>query len=246
MSSWGWADWALLLTVATMGTVVAYLRNPEHKAFMLMLPVPFTFALLAVNKDLDATNILAMLATFGYTVGVWALRVRCRVPIVLEIAIAVAGYASIGVGMTKLHPTGNVIFWIATIVTWLASVALIRWLPYKEEPHHRTPLPVWIKFPVIALAIVGLIQIKRQLGGFTTGFPMVGIVVAYESRHSLWTNVRRMPWILAIVVPMEVTIWLLQPRVGMPVALALSWPVYLVGLWIFHTISKKAFEEEAD
>ena len=30
MSGWGWADWALLLSVATMGTVVAYLRNPEH------------------------------------------------------------------------------------------------------------------------------------------------------------------------------------------------------------------------
>ena len=71
MSGWGWADWALLLTVATMGTVVAYLRNPEHKAFMLMLPVPFTFALLAVGRPLDASNVLAMLATFGYTVAVW-------------------------------------------------------------------------------------------------------------------------------------------------------------------------------
>ena len=105
----GW-DWTLVLTVATMGTIVAYLHNPEHKAFMLMLPVPFTFALLAVNKDLDATNILAMLATFGYTVAVWALRVRCRVPIVLAIAIAVAGYAFTGMWMAKLHPTGNAIF----------------------------------------------------------------------------------------------------------------------------------------
>ena len=152
----------------------------------------------------------------------------------------------IGIGMTKLPPTGDLAFWSAAIVTWVASVALIRWLPYREEPHHRTPLPVWIKFPVIALAIFGLVQIKKQLGGFTTGFPMVGIVVAYEARHSLWTNVRRMPWILVIMVPMEITIRLLQPQFGMPVALVLSWPVYLVGLWIFHAVSKKAFAEEAD
>ena len=243
MSGW---DWALLLSVATLGTLAAYLRNPEHKAFMLMLPVPFSFALLTVGQPLDASNVLAMLATFGYTVAVWVLRVRCRLPIVLAIAISVAAYAFTGIWITKLHPTGSGLFWSATIVTWLVSFALIRWLPYREEPHHRTPLPLWIKFPAIALAIVGLVQIKRQLGGFTTGFPMVGIVVAYESRYSLWTNVRRMPWILVIVVPMEVTIWLLQPRWGMPVALALSWPVYLVGLWIFHTISKKAFAEEAD
>ena len=243
MSGW---DWALLLSVATLGTLAADLRNPEHKAFMLMLPVPFTFALLTVGQPLDASNVLAMLATFGYTLAVWVLRVRCRLHIVLAIALSVAAYALTGIGITKLHPTGSWLLWGATIVTWLVSLALIRWLPYREEPHHRTPLPLWIKSPAIALAIVGLIQIKRQLGGFTTGFPMVGIVVAYESRHSLWTNVRRMPWILAIVVPMEVTIWLLQPRFGMPVALLLSWPVYLIGLWVFYSISKKAFEEEAD
>ncbi len=84
MSGW---DWALLLSVATMGTVVAYLRNPEHKAFMLMLPVPFTFALLTVGQPLDATNVLAMLATFGYTAAVWALRVRWGVPIIPAIVI---------------------------------------------------------------------------------------------------------------------------------------------------------------
>ena len=229
-----------------MGTVVAYLRNPEHKAFMLMLPVPFTFALLTVGQPVDVTNVLAMLATFGYTVAVWALRVRCRVPIVLAIALALGGYIFIGVGITRLHLTSDAAFWIAAAVTWLLSVALIRWLPYREEPHHRTPLPVWIKFPAIALAIVGLVQIKRQLGGFTTGFPMVGIVVAYEARHSLWTNVRRMPWILVIMIPMEISIRLLQSQVGMPVALVLSWPVYLLGLWIFHRISRKAFEDEAD
>ena len=243
MSGW---DWALLLSVATMGTVVAYLRNPEHKAFMLMLPVPFTFALLTVGQPLDATNVLAMLATFGYTAAVWALRVRWGVPIIPAIVISVASYALIGIGMAKLHPTGDLAFWSAAIVTWVASVALIRWLPYREEPHHRTPLPVWIKFPAIALAIFGLVQIKKQLGGFTTGFPMVGIVVAYEARHSLWTNVRRMPWILVIMVPMEISIRLLQPHFGMPVALVLSWPVYLVGLWVFHAVSKKAFAEEAD
>ena len=75
---------------------------------------------------------------------------------------------------------------------------------------------------------------------------MVGLVATYEARHSLWTNVRRIPWVLVIMVPMEVTIWLLQPHVSMAVALALSWPVYLVGLWVFYEISRKAFEEEAD
>ena len=107
-------------------------------------------------------------------------------------------------------------------------------------------MPVWIKFPAIMAVIFALVQFKRQLGGFTTAFPMVGIVATYEGRHSLWTNVRRIPWILVIMVPMLITIRLCQSHFGMPVALALSWPVYLAGLWAFHAISRKAFEEEAD
>ena len=245
MSMNGW-DWALVLAVATMGTIVAYLRNPEHKAFMLMLPVPFTLASLAVGQPVDATNVLALALMFGYTVAAWALRVRCQMPIVLAIALAVAGYCLIGVGIAKFQPTGDRAFWIATIVTWVAGVLLIRWLPYRAEPQHRTPLPVWIKFPVIVLVIVGLVQIKRQLGGFTTAFPMVGIVATYEARYSLWTNVRRIPWLLVIMLPMLASIRLWQPQVGLPAALAFSWPVYLVGLGIFHAISRKAFDEEAD
>ncbi|MCG3149680.1 MAG: hypothetical protein PCFJNLEI_03145 [Verrucomicrobiae bacterium] len=243
MNAW---DWALILTVSVMGTAVAYLRNPEHKAFVLMLPIPFTFALLTVGKPLDATNVWAMLLMFGYTVAAWALYVRLKLPIVVAIVIAVAGYCLIGTGITSLQLTGDGHFWLATVVTFAVGVALIRWLPYREEPHHRTPLPLWIKFPAIVMVILGVLQIKNQLGGFTTAFPMVGVVATYEARYSLWTNVRRIPWILVLVIPMMICIRCLQPQLGMGWALALSWVVYLAGLGVFHMISRKAFVEEAD
>jgi hypothetical protein len=79
------------------------------------------------------------------------------------------------------------------------------------------------------------VQIKHMLAGFTTVFPMVGVVAAYESRYSLWTIVRRMAWLLILMPPMMATVRLLQPHVGMAFALLLSWPVILVGLWFWHT-----------
>jgi hypothetical protein len=239
-------DWALILTVSVMGTAVAYLRNPEHKAFVLMLPIPFTFAFLTVGRPLDATNVWALLLIFGYTVAAWALAARLKLPILLAIGIAVAGYCLIGAGVASLELTSDGHFWMATVVTLGVGVALIQWLPYREEPHHRTPLPVWIKFPAIVLVVLGLLQIKNILGGFTTAFPMVGVVATYEARYSLWTNVRRMPWVLVLVVPMMVCIRLLEPRWGTGKALAVSWVVYLAGLGVFYLISRKAFIEEAD
>ncbi|MFM8633578.1 MAG: hypothetical protein ACKOEX_02010 [Planctomycetia bacterium] len=46
---WTPADAALLVAVTAMGVAVASLRNPEHKATVLMLPVPFSLAMFSVG-----------------------------------------------------------------------------------------------------------------------------------------------------------------------------------------------------
>jgi len=46
--SFGVWDALLIAVVSIMGTAIAYLRHPKHKAFVLMLPVPFTLAMLAL------------------------------------------------------------------------------------------------------------------------------------------------------------------------------------------------------
>jgi hypothetical protein len=229
----GW-DMALIAAVSTMGTTVAYLRHPEHKAFVVMLPVPFTLATLAVGRPVDATNVLGMGVLFGFTIGVWALHVRAHWPIVPAIVAGALGYCMVGAAVACLHPTGDAAFWAAAALMLVAAVALIRALPYRSEPHHRTPLPVWIKLPAIALVIGGIVSIKQYLGGFTTMFPMVSVVAAYEARHSLWTIVRRIPWIMVIMTPAMVCIRVTQARLGLAGALLLAWPVLLALLWVLR------------
>ena len=228
MSGW---DIALIVVVSVMGTAVAYVRHPEHKAFVLMLPVPFTLATLALARPVDATNMLGMRVLLGFTVGVWALHVQWRWPILAAIAVCAAAYCLVGMGIARLRPTGDAAFWCSAVLMLAVSVVLIRALPYRKEPHHRTSLPVWIKMPAIALVIAGIVAIKQPLGGFMTMFPMVGVVAAYEARNSLWTIVRRIPWIILMMIPMMVIIRLTQDWIGLPAALALAWPVLLVLLW---------------
>lgn len=231
---WTVADLALIVAVTAMGVAVAYLRSPEHKATVLMLPIPFTLAMLAVGRPIDATNVVAIPSLFGYTWLVWALRERCGLPILAAIAIAAASYCVAGAAASRWMPTGSTVFWTAIAATMVAGVLLVRTLPHRSEPHHRTPLPVWIKTPAIAAVICGLLAIKQQLGGFTTMFPMVGVVASYESRHSLWTIVRRIAWLLVLMPPMMAAIRLWQDRVGVPWAVVLAWPVMLAGLLIWH------------
>ena len=232
---WSIADIALIAAVTTMGVAVAYFHNPELKATVLMLPVPFTLATLAVGRPIDATNVLAIPALFGYTFLVWLLRQRLRLPILAAIAVSATAYCLFGAAVARWRPTDDTTFWTAAAATMLAGVGIVRILPHREEPGHRTPLPVWIKTPAIAAVVSGLVEIKHLLGGFTTMFPMVGVVASYESRHSLWTIVRRIAWLLILMPPMMGTIRLLQPQVGTPIAVLLSWPVMLTGLWIWYT-----------
>jgi hypothetical protein len=231
MSGW---DIALIAVVSVMGTAVAYVRHPEHKAFVLMLPVPFTLAMLSVGRPVDATNVLGMGLLFGFTIGVWGLHARWRWPILAAIVTCAAGYCAVGAAIARWRPAGALTFWVAAAAMLGGSLALIRTLPYRAEPHHRTPLPVWVKLPAIALVITGIVAIKQQLGGFMTMFPMVGVVAAYEARHSLWTMVRRMPWIILIMTPTMALIRLLQAQIGLPAALALAWPLVLALLWLLR------------
>lgn len=218
-----------------MGTTVAYVRNPEHKAFVLMLPVPFTLASLALGRPIDATNVLGFGLFFLYTIGVWTLHVRCRWPILASIVFCATGYSLMAAFISRVLPSGPIVFWLMELAILCGSVVLIRTLPYRQDPHHRTPLPIWIKLPAIVLVITGIIAIKQYLGGFMTTFPMLGVIAAYEARNSLWTIVRRMPWLIFMMVFMMAQIRLTQVPLGLPGALALSWPLLLVLLWLLRS-----------
>jgi hypothetical protein len=222
---------ALIAGVSLMGTAVAYLRNPEHKAFMLMLPVPFTLATLALGRPVDATNVLAMLPLFGFTIGVWVLYARLQWPIVPAIAACAIVYCLVGASLARFPLGGEGAFWVSVAGIMALAVILIRTFPPRLEPSHRTPLPVWIKLPTIALVIIGLVIIKEQLGGFMTMFPMVGVVAAYEARYSLWALVRRLPWILLMMAPMMAIIRITQSHVGLSMGLFYAWLFYLTLLW---------------
>lgn len=239
MTAGGWLDWtvadaALLVAVTAMGVAVAYLRDPEQKATVLMLPVPFSLAMLSVGRPIDAANVLAIPALFGYTLMVWLLHDRLRVPILAAIATSAGCYCLAGMAIAQNGPAGGAAFWTAAAVTMVIGAVLVRSLPARPGRPHRTPLPVWIKTPAVAAVISGLIEIKHLLGGFTTMFPMVGVVASYESRHSLWTIVRRIAWLLVLMPPMMAAIRLMQPHVGTPAAVLLAWPVFLTGLWLWR------------
>jgi len=220
-------DIILVAGVSIHATVMAYLYHPKWKTLIYSLPVPFTLASLSLGADIGVMNMTGLFLLLLYVHSVRVLHKKLHVPIVLSIAVSVLVYCGLALALVRILPNTEVAFWVAAWVTWAVAWTLFFTLPHREEPGHRTPLPVWVKLPIIVCVIVWLLAAKSTLQGFMTMFPMVGVVGAYETRHSLWALTRQVPTIMVCVVPMMVVCRLMQHTIGLGLALLLGWVALL-------------------
>ena len=220
-------DLGLVAVVSLQATVLAYLPQARSKAIVLSLPIPFTVATLAVGQRPDLTHILGLSLLFAYTHGVRLLHQRARLPIVPAIGVAAGGYCAAASLLAPRLPRDEATFWLASCGTFLLAAGLLRALPGRAEPDYRSPLPVWVKLPIVVAVVLGLVWLKGLLQGFMTLFPMVGVIASYEARHSLWTIGRQIPVLMLAMVPLIGLGHWGAPRLGLGASLLLGWLGYL-------------------
>lgn len=220
-------DLILIAGVSCQATLLAYLPHPKWKAFLLTLPVPFTFATLAVGTPVDASNVVGLLLLVGYGLGVYWLSARLRVPVVVAIVLCALAYCAAGWALLPSVPATAQAFWVSAAVVFALGALIYRLMPFRDEPSYRSPLPVYLKLPLIMLVIAVLVIIKKHLGGFMALFPMVGVVAFYEGRKCLWTMSRQLPVVTMTLLPMMAAVRLLQPLLGLGPALACGWVVFM-------------------
>lgn len=223
-------DVLLVLVVTAMVICIAYLADPKWKAFMLTLPIPFSVAALSIGKQVDATNVLGLILLLIFTHGVRILHINLGLNIILSIIISAITYCALGAVCVANMPSGDWIFWTASAAVVLIAVLVLLFSPHRKEKSHRSTLPVWAKVPLVVCVVISLLLIKSYLRGFMTVFPMVGVLAAYEARHSLWTMSRQIPFVMLSLLPMMVTMKL-SYSFGAGWSLACGWAVFLLVLW---------------
>lgn len=223
-------DAVLLVAVTLQATAIAYAYQPRHKALLITLPIPSSIAILAIGRPVDGTNVLGLVLLFGFTWAVWYLRTRRCWPILPAIVAAALGYIVVGALIARRLPDHGTAFWTAAVGCAVLATGLLWRLPQRDEPGHRSPLPVYLKVPIVLVVVATLILIKGWLRGFVTVFPMVGVIAAYEARNSLWTMVRQIPVLMLALLALMVVLRLGYEALGMPAALAAGWVVFLAAL----------------
>lgn len=220
-------DFSLLVVVVLQAVILAYVTQPRWKAILSTVPIPFTFAVLAVGQPVDATNILALALFFFYFQEVRWLHTRWKVHIIPAIVLSALTYTVLGALLSPVLPKTDTVFLLTGGVVWLGAVFFLWRMPSRQEPGHKSPLPIYFKLPIVIVVVVFLILIKGLLQGFATVFPMVSIIAAYEARHSLWTVGRQVPMQIIAMAPMIVAIRFVQPIFGIGPALGAGWLVFL-------------------
>lgn len=223
-------DIILIVGVSLQATAMAYIFSPRWKALLYSLPIPFTLASMSLGKPVGVTHVAGLLVLLGFFHIVRFLYQDRNWNIVLSTVVGAISYTLIGAGLARVLPQGPWAFWITVMLCGAVGLTLFLKLPHRSEPGHRSPLPVWIKVPTVVGVITFLVLSKQYLSGFMPMFPMMGIITAYEGRHSLWTMTCQVPVLLLTFLPLMSFCRLVQPQLGLGFSLALGWPVHLATL----------------
>jgi hypothetical protein len=169
-------DIALIVVVALQVLGMAYLRSPRAKTLLFMLPLPFSIALIATGRGVDATHVAGMGGVWFFVWLVAFLHLRLHMHILVADLVALVFHTVLSLVLARVIPidgsTERLCYIIFSAV--IACIGLIVFLlPHSLETGHRSTLPVWIKTPLIVLLILPLVLAKEPLRGFMPSFPML-------------------------------------------------------------------------
>lgn len=224
-------DWLLVFMVTALGTLSAYLKDPQLKAVTATIPIPFGFAYIAVGMPIGAANAISGFMCMLYANAVRLLHYKAKIPIVPSIILGLAGFVLLGTFLMPRIPDGEPFFIGVCLFDFVAGVIMFQKQKYKSGIRYKTPLPIYIKAPAIAFVVAGLMFIKRLMGGFCTSFPMMNSIVSYESRFSLGDQCRQLPLFLIAGPFMFATMRYTEIGFGFN-----HWIVLLIGYIIFTFI----------
>lgn len=189
-------DWLLIITVTFLGTISAYLKDPQLKAVTATIPIPCGFAYIAVGLPMGAANAISGFMCLLYVHQVRILHYKFKVNIIVSIIISLFCFIALGAFLMPIIPNTDLCFLSACIFDLIVGVILFQTQHYKSGVRYKTPLPVYIKAPAIVCVVSMLMILKKLLGGFCTSFPMMNSIVSYESRFSLGDQCRQLPLFL--------------------------------------------------
>ena len=119
-------DWLLIFMVTALGTLSAYLKDPQLKAVTATIPIPCGFAYIAVGLPMGTENAVSEFMCMLYVHIVRILHYKVKVPIVASIIAGLAFFVALGTFLHSRIPQGEAYFIGACIFDFIIGVIFFQ------------------------------------------------------------------------------------------------------------------------
>jgi hypothetical protein len=218
--------------------LLAYTYRPAPKAFIASMPVPFTAAVLSTGQRIDFTHAAGMFTLILFILLAIHLHRDRGLNLPLAEGAAVLAYCGIALVLNRAVPEGRASFFCFLVLSWAACLCLLKLLPPRAEPGHRSDLPLYLKVPVVAGLVLVMVGLKQHFSGFVAGFPYVTVFAVYEMRTCLRTLTRQMIRFVLCFNFMVLLLYLLQDRMRPALLFACGWAVFFAAMLPVRRVSR--------
>lgn len=227
-----WATMMLVAAVTFMSCGMAYIRDARLKALLYALPLPLTASTIVSGIPYEATHVTGQLIIWCMIWLCWYLHASRRIGIMAVIGVTLLIYMATVLALSSIIPRWGEeweawIFYGIVIFQFCLAALLLRILPEKNDPGHRSSLPVYLKCAIIFVIVCCVVAARDYLRGFMVSFPYITTFGLYESRHSLYTFAWRNSYFMLAIMPAMAVFRRLFPDVA-----GIGWA--LVGLWCVY------------
>ena len=149
-------DWLLIFMVTALGTLSAYLKDPQLKAVTATIPIPCGFAYIAVGLPMGTENAVSGFMCMLYVHIVRILHYKVKVPIVASIIAGLAFFVALGTFLHSRIPQGEAYFIGACIFETVSAIGTVG-----------LSLGITPSLSLASHLILILLMFLGRVGGFT-------------------------------------------------------------------------------
>jgi len=186
-------------------------------------------------RCMSAISIGALATVTGFMGLVYLLHVRLRRHILLALPVTLVAYCLLALSLARVLPDPQdpaSALWFGVSLLGTGVLGILLWtLPPRQEPGHRSQLPLPVKAPLVFAIVLGVVLAKDPLRGFMPAFPFATVFACYEARTCLYTLIARFAIFLLAILPMlAICRWLIPaqaPLATCALGLGAAWLAYV-------------------
>jgi len=215
-----------LYSAAAIGIIIfamASIREVRTKALLYVLPIPISIGIIATHGIITASNVLGLVLTCLFLIGIRTLVDIYHVPIITADILACIAYVGLGYVLIKLVHLPFIVMSMLYLALWAVVTWWMHTHQVSDTPSKPSALPPSTKGAIAGGISFGIYSFKDLLAGIVVTFPYNGVFAVIEVQHHLNVFVRSVIRNTIAITGLFATMYYLHAQLPLLLNLLAGW-----------------------